>query len=85
MGVDIEKHLRSTVAESVLGVLDADAIFGEPTGMVMPEFMKGDREIRLLGDLLKSFGPVARVLKFTVRIGKYRIVVSPSFFVSPDK
>lgn len=53
--------------------------------MVMPEFMKRDCEIRLLGDLLKLFGPAARVLKFTVTVGKYQIVVFPGFFVSPDK
>ncbi len=42
MGVDIEKHLRGAVAEPVLGILDADAVFGESAGMVMPEFMKGN-------------------------------------------
>ena len=34
MGVDIEKHLRGTVAQSVLGVLDADAVGREAAGVI---------------------------------------------------
>ncbi|WP_145088569.1 hypothetical protein [Sporomusa sp. KB1] len=34
--------MSRAVTESVLGVLDADTVFRESAGMVMPEFMKGD-------------------------------------------
>lgn len=77
MGVDIEQHVHGTVAHSVLGVFNADAVGRKPAGMIMPEFMKGDRELRLLDDLLKAFGPVARVLEFAEGIGKYQVVVFP--------
>ncbi|SDN34330.1 hypothetical protein SAMN04488502_1201 [Dendrosporobacter quercicolus] len=50
MGVDIEQHMGGTVAQPVLGVLDADAVVGKPAGVVMPELMKRDREICLFGD-----------------------------------
>lgn len=39
VSVDIEQHLCCAVAQTVLGVFDAGAVFGETAGMVMPEFM----------------------------------------------
>ena len=35
VGVDIEQYLRGAVAEPVLGVFDAGAVFWNPAGMVM--------------------------------------------------
>lgn len=77
MGVDIEQHLRSAVAHPVLDVFDADAVLGQTAGMVMPEFVKGDVDAGRLGQAFKFFRPVARVLQFTVGIGKDKLVLFP--------
>jgi len=42
VGVGIEKHLHGTVAQTVLGVFDADVVCRETAGVIVPEFVKGD-------------------------------------------
>jgi|GEM_PF-3189147 len=37
VGVDIEEHLRGTVAQAILGVFDADAVCREAAGVIVPE------------------------------------------------
>lgn len=69
MGVDIKEHLRSAVAEPVLGVFDTGAVFRQATGMVVAEFMEGNVNARCLGDAFEFFGPAARVLQLTIWIG----------------
>ena len=77
VGVDIEKHLRGTVAQSVLCVFNAEVVGRKPAGMIMPEFMKGDSKAGRFDQALKSFGPVARVLEFAEGIGEYQVIVFP--------
>ena len=77
MGVDIEKHLRGTVAQAVLGVFDADAVGREAAGVIVTEFMKGDIDAGRYGQALKAFGPVARVLEFAVGVGEYLVISFP--------
>ncbi|CQR73462.1 hypothetical protein SOV_28210 [Sporomusa ovata DSM 2662] len=87
VGVDIEEHLRGTVAQTVLGVFDADAVGREAAGVIMPEFMKGDIDAGRFGQALKLFGPVARVLKFAEGVREYQVVVlqGPSANCLTDK
>ena len=69
MGVDIEQHLSGAVAEPVLGVFDAGAVFRKLAGMVVPEFMKGDIDAGRFGQALKAFGPTSGVLEFAPLAG----------------
>lgn len=70
MGVDIEKHLRGTVAQTVLGVFDADVVCRETAGVIVPKFVKGDIDAGRFGQMFKAFGPVARVLEFAEGVGE---------------
>ena len=81
MSVDIEKHLRGTVAQTVLGVFDADAVGRKAAGVIVPEFMKGDIDAGRFGQALKVFGPVARVLEFAEWVREYQVIILPGLAV----
>ena len=59
LGVDIEKHLRGTMAQSVLDVFADEVVGRKPAGMIMPEFMKGDSKASRFDEadsFVKGFG-----------------------------
>ncbi|WP_236614612.1 hypothetical protein [Sporomusa ovata] len=58
--------MRGTVAQSILGVFDADAVGRKAAGVIVPEFMKGDIDTGCFGQAFKVFGPAARVLEFDI-------------------